>query len=91
MVKSGWFDQNFAREIRDVVTLSINTLDPIRLINLGVNDDKYSGEISHIVSRLAIRQDRPSLEEIQELIYSIFVKSFDAEMAGPMEKYGHAA
>ena len=67
-VKSGWSNQDFARQIRDVVTRSINDLDPIQLIKPGVNDDEYSGEISFIVSRLAIRQDVPTLAEIQELI-----------------------
>ncbi len=66
----------------------LNKEDPIGLIEIGAPDDEYDSEISTILPKL-----KPciSVEELQAMIHAEFVKWFDENIAGPLERYRRIA
>ena len=61
--------------------------DPIG-INFGDNTDEYEPEAGTILPKL---RDCETVEDIQALLYSEFVRWFDLPTAGPPERYRGAA
>ena len=57
--------------------------DPIG-INFGSNTDEYRGEAETIVSRLP---EATSEHDLTGIVHEEFVRWFDLETAGPLERY----
>ena len=57
--------------------------DPIR-IAAGVNRDEYRPEAQAIVARLPSAR---SVDEVELIVHQEFVRLFDRELAGPLERY----
>jgi hypothetical protein len=66
----------------------INKSDPIGLLDMGTPKDEYESEIRQIAAGL----DKCNNEnDVTELVYGIFVKMFDEEIAGDKGKYKQIA
>lgn len=76
------------RNLKSIVKEAIDKCDPIGLLNTGAPEDEYDSEIEEIAKKVV---DCRNVEEIQNLIYETFVKWFDQNIAGEMEKYKEPA
>ena len=70
-------------ELYDHVSQLLFNWDPIG-INFEVNTDEYEPEVSTILPRL---RSCTSAEDVQRVVHEEFCRWFDADMAGPLEKY----
>jgi len=70
--------------IYTLVKHAIDQADPIHLLESGAPDDEYEPEIRDIASRVG---GCTTLEEIEILLHEVFGKWFDAQIAGPRERY----
>ena len=66
--------------VRDIV----NKYDPITLLESGCPIDEYDPEVKKIIPLFQIVK---SIDQLQDLIYEIFVSMFDEKIAGPKNKY----
>jgi hypothetical protein len=71
----------------DTVTALLFQNDPMG-INFGDNTDEYDSETGTILPRLA---DAKSVDDVQTIVHEESCRWFDAEDAGPREKYGEAS
>lgn len=62
--------------------------DPIGLIAIGFPPDEYVPEAEHIYEGLSTIGDQ---EALQDLMYGVFVRMFDASLAGPRTAYEEPA
>lgn len=75
------------RELFDEVSALLFRHDPIG-INFETNDDEYEAEVGTILPRL--RSCR-SADEVCRVVHEEFVRWFDAETAGPHDRYAKIA
>jgi hypothetical protein len=85
-VSSSWSRRDLA-QLQEIVIRIVKAHDPTGLLGMGAPDDEYEGAIIRIISGLASRRHPPSPDETAELVHSIFVKQFNPDIAGPLEKY----
>lgn len=74
-------------ELFDTVAALLFRHDPVG-INFEINPDEYQAEAGTILPRLRGCQ---SEEEVRQLIHEEFVRWFDADTAGPEERYAKIA
>ena len=67
----------------DTVLAILFEADPIE-INFGNNTDEYGPEVDTILPRL---RECHSVDDLQKVIHEEFVRWFDAETAGPLDRY----
>ena len=77
-------ERNLKGSIKEVIDL----YDPIGLLKMGAPQDEYNPEIKEVAEKIA---NCRNVEEIQKLIYETFVKWFDQDIAGDVEKYKEPA
>lgn len=61
--------------------------DPIG-INFGDNTDEYRGEAEVLV---LYRGRAASVDDLRRIVHDVFVRWFDADLAGPESRYGEIA
>ncbi len=66
----------------------INKIDPIGLISLHCPDDEYDPEVNEI---LKIIPDSRSVQQLADMIHSVFIKWFDPQLAKNYEDYHRIA
>ena len=66
----------------------INQHDPIALLKQGAPNDEYSDEVQRIVAGL---HKCASVDDAQQLIYSVFKENFGQHTAGNVERYQRIA
>ena len=71
-------------QIYTLVKQAIDQADPMRLLEVGAPQDEYESEIQEIVGRVGTCT---TVEEVQALLHEVFVRWFDAQLAGPKEEY----
>lgn len=74
-------------ELFDSVAALLFRHDPVG-INFEINPDEYQTETGSILPRLRGCQ---SQDEARHVIHEEFVRRFDADMAGPAERYAQIA
>ncbi|MCP3975933.1 MAG: hypothetical protein GY720_15740 [bacterium] len=74
------------REFADEVSAILFRHDPIG-INFEDNTDEYDAEADSIVLRLVSAPAIDSVATVQVVVHQEFVSWFDAQMAGPRERY----
>lgn len=57
-------------------------------IDLGSNTDEYDPEAEAIVAALPLARD---VDDVRSIVHEVFVGFFDAELAGPVERYAPLA
>lgn len=62
----------------------INKHDPISLLECGCPVDEYDQEVNKIIPLLQVATN---IDQLQNLVYEIFVDMFDKEIAGLKDKY----
>lgn len=77
-------EKNRYKAIVTTITEIVNRLDPVGLLGDGAPKDEYSEEIRLIASYI---QDYTNVTKLGELIYSIFLESFDKEIVGKKDDY----
>ena len=74
------------RELADTVSAILFAHDPIG-INFEENTDEYDAEAESIVLRLAADQAIDSAASVEVIVHGEFVRWFNAELAGPRDRY----
>lgn len=72
---------------KDKMMILLFTEDPMGLSKYE-QEDEYELEADMILQR--IRQCK-NIVEIQQIVYQVFVETFDAELAGPVDTYYETA
>ena len=74
--------------LENLIRAEINEADPIGLLSIGAPKDEYGLEVKEIGKKIGLVKNK---KEIEDLIYTIFVKMFGSKIAGEKEKYATLA
>lgn len=73
-----------SHQVYTLVKQAIDQADPMRLLEIGAPEDEYESEIREIAGQVGTCT---TVAEVQMLLHEVFVRWFDAQLAGPKEQY----